>query len=114
MAGTLSYVHAIVPVNISGLAHTIHAFRHDVHALKKLYTEKRQPSRFTHDDWFHQRIVDLFQLASADVDAMLVNIDSCATPYQLSLLKHACLMKHMNIEFDAYLLLPSSVELSVR
>jgi hypothetical protein len=74
MAGALSYVHAIVPVNISSLAHAVHAFRHDVHVLKKLYIEKRQPSGFTHDDWFHQRIVDLFQLA--DVDAMLVNIDS--------------------------------------
>jgi hypothetical protein len=76
MAGALSYVHAIVPVNISSLAHAVHAFRHDVHALKKLYTEKHQPFGFTHDDWFHQRIVDLFQLASADADAMLVNIDS--------------------------------------
>ncbi len=76
MAGALSYVHDIVPVNISGLAHAVHAFRHNVHALKKLYTEKRQPSGFTHDDWFHQRIVDLFQLASADANAMLVNIDS--------------------------------------
>jgi hypothetical protein len=76
MAGALSYVHTIVPVNISGLAHAVHSFRHDVHALKKLYTEKRQPSGFTHDDWFHQRIVDLFQLAPADADAMFVNIDS--------------------------------------
>jgi hypothetical protein len=76
IAGALSYVQAIVPVNISGLAHAIHSFRHDVHTLKKLYTEKCQPSGFTHDNWFHQRIVDLFQLAFADADAMLVNIDS--------------------------------------
>ncbi len=76
MAGTLSYVHAMVLVNISGLAHAVHTFWHDVHALTKLYTEKCQPSGFTHNHWFHQRIVDLFQLASADADAMLVNINS--------------------------------------
>jgi hypothetical protein len=33
MAGALSYIHAIVPVNISGLALTIRNFRLDVHAL---------------------------------------------------------------------------------
>ncbi len=40
MAGALPYIHAIVPVNISGLALTIQNFWLDVHALKTLYTEK--------------------------------------------------------------------------
>ncbi len=76
MAGTLSYIHAIVPVNISGLALTIRNFRLDVHALQTLYTEKRQPSGTNYDDWFHQRIADLFNLAAADTESMLADIDS--------------------------------------
>jgi hypothetical protein len=75
-AGALSYIHAIVPVNISGLPRTVNAFKEDVRTLETLYKEKRQPTGFTHDDWFNQQILDLFMLASADVDAMLVNINS--------------------------------------
>ncbi len=37
MAGALSYVHAIVPVNISGLAYAINNFKEDVHTLLALY-----------------------------------------------------------------------------
>ena len=37
MAGALSYVHAIVPVNISGLAHAISNFKEDVRSLLALY-----------------------------------------------------------------------------
>ena len=33
MAGALSYVHAIVPVNISGLAHAVNNFKEDVRNL---------------------------------------------------------------------------------
>ncbi len=76
MAGALSYVHAIVPVNISGLARAVNAFKEDVRTLETLYNKKRQPTGFTHNDWFHQRILDLFTLASADAYAMLVNINS--------------------------------------
>ncbi len=50
MAGALSYIHAIIPVNISGLAVTIRNFRLDVHALKTLYTEKRQPTGSNYND----------------------------------------------------------------
>jgi hypothetical protein len=79
MAGALSYIHAIVLVNISRLAHAVNAFKEDVRTLENLYKEKRQPTGFigySHDDWFNQRILDLFTLASADADAMLVNINS--------------------------------------
>ncbi len=76
MAGALSYIHAIVPINISGLAQAIHNFHHDVQALQKLYSEKRLPTGSNYDDWFHQPIVDLFQLASSDAESMLANIDS--------------------------------------
>jgi hypothetical protein len=76
MAGALSYIHAIVPINISGLAHAVQNFRHDIQALKTLYSEIRQPTGSNFDDWFHQRIVDLFQLASSDAEAMHSNINS--------------------------------------
>jgi len=76
MAGALSYIHAIVPVNISGLALTIRNFRLDVHALQTLYTEKWQPTGTNYDDWFHQRIADLFSLAAADAESMLADIVS--------------------------------------
>jgi hypothetical protein len=74
MAGALSYVHAIVPVNISGLAHAVNNFKEDVCTLLALYHKNRQPTGLSHDDWFHQRILDLFTLASADADAMLTSI----------------------------------------
>jgi len=76
MAGALLYIHVIVPVNISGLALTIRNFRLDIHALQTLYTEKRQPTGTSYDDWFHQRIADLFSLAAADTESMLADIDS--------------------------------------
>jgi hypothetical protein len=80
MAGALLYIHAIIPINISGLAQAIHTFRQDLPALQNLYNEKRQPTGSNYYDWFHQRIVDLFQLASSDANVMLANIDSCTTP----------------------------------
>jgi hypothetical protein len=76
MAGALSYIHAIVPIDISGLAHPIKNFQHDIQALQNLYMEKRQLTGSNYDDWFNQPIVDLFQLASADAESMLANIDS--------------------------------------
>jgi hypothetical protein len=76
MAGTLSYIHAIVPINISLLALTIRNFRLDVHALRTLYTEQRQPTGTNYDEWFHQRIADLFDLAAADTESMLADTDS--------------------------------------
>jgi hypothetical protein len=76
MAGALSYVHAVVPVNISGLARAVNNFKEDVRALEVLYQNKRQPTGLSYDDWFNQRILDLFTLASADADSMLSNINS--------------------------------------
>jgi hypothetical protein len=75
MACALSYIHAIVPVNISGLALTIRNIRLDVHALQTLYPEKRQPTGTNYEDWFQQRIADLFSLAAADAKSMLADID---------------------------------------
>ncbi len=40
MAGALSYVHAVVPVNISGLARAVNNFKEDVRALEVLYHNK--------------------------------------------------------------------------
>ena len=74
MAGALSYVHAIVPVNISGLAHAVNNFKEDVRNLLALYNKNRQPTGLGNDQFFHQRILDLFTLASADADAMLTSI----------------------------------------
>jgi len=76
MAGALSYVHAVVPVNISGLARAVNNFKEDVRALEVLYHNKRQPTGLSYDDWFNQCILDLFTLASADADSMLSNINS--------------------------------------
>ena len=72
MVGALSYVHAIVPVNISGLAHAVNNFKDDVRNLLALYNKNRQPTGLGSDQFFHQRILDLFTLASAD--AMLTSI----------------------------------------
>ena len=40
MAGALSYVHAVVPVNISGLSHAVNNFKEDVRTLESLYLKK--------------------------------------------------------------------------
>ena len=40
MAGSLSYVHAVVPVNISGLTRAIYSFKDDVRDLEALYLQK--------------------------------------------------------------------------
>jgi len=40
MAGALSYVHAVVPVNISGLARAVNNFKEDVRALEALYQNR--------------------------------------------------------------------------
>jgi hypothetical protein len=40
MAGALSYVHAAVPVNISGLSHAVENFKTDVRSLEALYIKK--------------------------------------------------------------------------
>ncbi len=40
MADALSYVHAVVPVNISGLARAVNNFKEDVRALEVLYHKK--------------------------------------------------------------------------
>jgi hypothetical protein len=76
MAGALSYVHAIVPVNISGLAHAVNNFKEDVRTLLTLYHKNRQPTGLANDEFFHQQILDLFTLASSDADAMLTSIHS--------------------------------------
>ncbi len=40
MAGALSYIHVIIPINISGVLHAIDNFRGKVVALKTKYTDK--------------------------------------------------------------------------
>jgi hypothetical protein len=52
MAGALSYVHAIVPVNISGLAHAVNNFKEDVRNLLALYNKNRQPTGLGNDHFF--------------------------------------------------------------
>ncbi len=39
-AGALSYIHAIVPVNISGLARAVNNFKEDVRTLEALYNKR--------------------------------------------------------------------------
>jgi len=74
MAGALFYVHAIVPVNISGLAHAVNNFKEDIRTLLALYHKNRQPMGLANNEFYHQRILDLFTLASSDADAMLTSI----------------------------------------
>jgi hypothetical protein len=40
MAGALSYMHAVVPVNISRLSHAVENFKEDVRTLEGLYLKK--------------------------------------------------------------------------
>ena len=42
MAGALSYIHAVVPVNISGLSQAVDNFKTDVRSLEALYKKTRQ------------------------------------------------------------------------
>ncbi len=72
MAGALSYIHAIVPVNISGLAHAVNNFKEDVCTLLALYHKNRQLTGLANDEFYHQRILDLFTLASSDADTIRV------------------------------------------
>jgi hypothetical protein len=76
MAGALSYIHAVVPVNISGLSQAVDNFKTDVRSLEALYKKTRQPTNLGADMFFNQRILDLFALAAADADAMTANIRS--------------------------------------
>jgi hypothetical protein len=76
MAGALSYIHAVVPVNISGLSHAVSNFKTDVRSFEALYKKTRQHTGLGADDFFHQRILDLFTLAAADADTMTANIRS--------------------------------------
>jgi len=76
MAGALSYIHAVVPVNISGLSQAVDNFKNDVRSLEALYKKTRQPTALGADMFFNQRILDLFALAAADADAMTANIRS--------------------------------------
>jgi hypothetical protein len=76
MAGALSYIHAVVPVNISGLSQAVDNFKTDVRSLEALYKKTRQPTGLGADMFFNQRILDLFALAAADADAMTANIRS--------------------------------------
>jgi hypothetical protein len=52
-----------------------HLSTDDVRNLLALYHKNRQPTGLGNDLYFHQRILDLFALASADADAMLTSIN---------------------------------------
>jgi hypothetical protein len=41
MAGALSYIHIVVPINISGLLQSVTQFREKVTELKAGYTDKK-------------------------------------------------------------------------
>ncbi len=75
MVGTLSYIHTIVPVNISGLVQAVHNFCHDILALQKLYQDLKQHFG-TYDEWFHSRIINLLELSLADANSMLSTLKS--------------------------------------
>ncbi len=76
MAGAVSYIHAVVPVNISGLSQAVSNFKTDVRSFQALYKKTRQHTGLGANDFFHQRILDQFTLAAADADAMTANIRS--------------------------------------
>jgi hypothetical protein len=76
IAGALLYIHAIVPVNISGLVQAVHNFRRDILSQQKLYQEKKQPLGSSYSKWLHQHLVNLFDLVLADANSMLAMLDS--------------------------------------
>jgi hypothetical protein len=78
MAGALSYIHAIVPVNISSLVCTIAHFQCDVCRLKAGYDEckNQYQTSLNHEDWIFARINDLLDLALLDSDRILSTITS--------------------------------------
>ena len=67
MAGALSYILAVVPVNISGLSQAVDNFKTDVRSLEALYRKSRQHTGLGADDFFHQRILDLFPQFTGNV-----------------------------------------------
>ncbi len=78
MAGALSHIHAIVPVNISGLRRAVNNFQKDVIRLQQKYQQKKSPIGTQHEynEHFHRRIFNLLDLAIADADDMTQTISS--------------------------------------
>ncbi len=107
MARALSYVHAVVPVNISGLSHAVKNFKTDVRSLEALYIKKQRPTNLGTDDWFNQRILDLFTLAAADTDAMDANILSLRETLPASSADSTSRMRTVSTEFGDVHPLPS-------
>jgi len=78
MAGMLSHIHAIVPVNISGLTRAIIKFQKDVLQFQEKYKHLKQPigTHFNFDEHFHSHIYNLLDLSTTNTDDMLQTIVS--------------------------------------
>jgi hypothetical protein len=75
MVGPLSYIHTIVPVNISWLVQAVHNFCRDILAHQKLYQDLKQHFG-SYDEWFHRRIINLLELSLADANSTLSTLKS--------------------------------------
>jgi hypothetical protein len=78
MAGALSHIHAVVPVNISGLTHAVVNFQKDILHFQETYKCRKQPigNQFDYNKHFHLRVHNLFNLAIADADDILQTVVS--------------------------------------
>jgi hypothetical protein len=83
MAGALSYIHVVIPINISGLLHAIDDFRAKVVVLKSNYIDHKKFAN--HLDYFggwsannHTKhaLVHFRQQLSGLMDLMITNADS--------------------------------------
>jgi hypothetical protein len=98
MAGTLSHIHAIVPVNISGLCQAVNNFQKDVIRLQQKYKQRKSPigMQSEYNEHFHQQIFNLFDLAIADTDDMAHTISSLQNSLPQVLERPASALPHQN------------------
>jgi hypothetical protein len=86
MAGALSYIHAMIPVNISGLVKTAHRVQRDIDTVEAAYQklhkmEANQNSRGKIEAWLMVVRLDLDGLVSTinDLKNTLPRVDSTTT-----------------------------------
>jgi hypothetical protein len=110
MAGTLSHIHAIVPVNISGLRRAVNNFQKDVVRLQQKYKPRKLPigTQSEYNEHFHQQIFNLLDLAIADANDMAHTISSLQNSLPQVVKRPASALPHQtNFKSKRGLLLPS-------
>ncbi len=86
MAGALSYIHAIVPFNISGLIKTVHCIQQDLDTIQAAYQklnnmEANRHNRDQIEAWLQILKIDVLGLVSTinDLRATLPWVNSAPT-----------------------------------